>query len=169
MIGGDDRFALGTTRIPLEDRLRIEDLYARYAACLDDRLFEVWPEFFTEDCTYRIVPRENYDRGLPLSTLSFESKGMLQDRVYAVTETLFHEPYYTRHLVSGFLIDVNDAGYHVRANYLVIRTKAGALSEVYSAGRYVDHIIDHLGTFLFHEKVCVFDSELIPNSLIYPI
>jgi salicylate 5-hydroxylase small subunit len=39
------------------------------------------------------VPRENYDRSLPLATLSFESKGMLRDRVYAITETLFHEPY----------------------------------------------------------------------------
>ena len=169
MIGGDGRFALETTRIPIEDRLRIEDLYARYAACLDDRRFEEWPDFFTDECTYRIVPRENYDRGLPLATLSFESKGMLQDRVYAVTETLLHEPYYTRHLVSGFLIGTGDAGYHVRANYLVIRTKAGALSEVYSAGRYADHIIDQRGRLLFHEKVCVFDSELIPNSLIYPI
>jgi salicylate 5-hydroxylase small subunit len=155
--------------VSVEDRLRIEDLYARYAARLDDRRFEEWPDLFTDDCTYRIVPRENYDRGLPLATLAFESKGMLRDRVYAVTETLFHEPYYTRHLVSGFIIAAGGDGYDVRANYLVIRTKAGALSEVYSAGRYVDHVVDRLGTLLFHEKVCVFDSELIPNSLIYPI
>ena len=158
-----------TAPVSVEDRLRIEDLYARYAACLDDRRFDEWPDFFTDDCTYRILPRENYDRGLPLATLSFESKGMLRDRVYAVTETLFHEPYYTRHLVSGFVVAVRDDGYHVQANYLVIRTKAGALSEVYSAGRYIDHVIDSGNAFRFHEKLCVFDSELIPNSLIYPI
>ncbi len=155
--------------VSVEDRLRIEDLYARYAACLDDRRFEEWPDFFTEDCTYRIVPRENYDRDLPLATLWFESKGMLRDRVYAVTETLFHEPYYTRHLVSGFIVTADDDGFRVRANYVVVRTKAGSLSDVYSAGRYVDHVIDDAGTLLFREKVCVFDSELIPNSLIYPI
>ena len=158
-----------TPAVSVEDRLRIEDLYARYAACLDDRRFESWPDFFTDDCTYRIVPRENYDRGLPLATLAFESKGMLRDRVYAVTETLFHEPYYTRHLVSGILVDVRDGGYDVRANYVVIRTKAGALSEVYNAGRYLDRIADDAGTLRFREKICVFDSELIPNSLIYPI
>lgn len=173
MTAGDDDHEYETETFPYDDRFRVEDLYARYAACLDDRRFEEWPDFFTEDCTYRIVPRENYDRGLPLATLSFESKGMLRDRVYAVTETLFHEPYYTRHLVSGLLIDVQDDGYHVRANYVVIRTKAGALSEVYSAGRYIDHIVDNLidrrRTFRFKEKLCVFDSELIPNSLIYPL
>ncbi len=154
----------------MEDRLRIEDLYAAYAACLDDARFAEWPDFFTDDCTYRLVPRENYDRGLPLSTLSFESKGMLRDRVYAVTETLFHEPYYQRHLVSGFVVRANDGGgFRVQANYVVIRTKAGALSEVYNAGRYVDHIVDDGGALRFREKICVFDSELIPNSLIYPI
>ena len=159
-----------TAAISLEDRLRIEDLYAAYAACLDDARFAEWPDFFTEDCTYRIVPRENYDRGLPLATLSFESKGMLRDRVYAVTETLFHEPYYQRHVISGLLVRADAAGqFCVQANYVVIRTKKGALSEVYNAGRYVDRIVDENGALRFREKLCVFDSELIPNSLIYPL
>ena len=159
-----------TAAISVEDRLRIEELYARYAACLDDRRFEEWPDFFTDDCVYRVVPRENYDRNLPLATLSFESKGMLRDRVYAITDTLFHEPYYTRHLVSGIIAEADDGGgYRVRANYLVVRTKTGSLSEVYSAGRYVDRVAGGTGALRFREKICVFDSELIPNSLIYPI
>jgi salicylate 5-hydroxylase small subunit len=159
-----------TAVISVENRLRIEELYARYAACLDDHRFEEWPEFFTDDCIYRVVPRENYDRGLPLSTLAFESKGMLRDRVYAITETLFHEPYYQRHLITGILAEPADGGgFRVRANYLVIRTKSGSLSEVYSAGRYADHIVDVTGTLRFREKLCIFDSQLIPNSMIYPL
>lgn len=158
-----------TAAIALEDRVRIDELYARYAACLDDRRFEEWPDFFTDECTYRVVPRENYDRGFPLATLSFESKGMLRDRVYAITETLFHEPYYTRHLIGGILAEPDDGGFRARANYLVVRTKSGSLSEVYSAGRYLDRIVDDAGTLRFREKLCIFDSELIPNSLIYPL
>ncbi len=161
--------ATTSTTVPVEDRLRVEELYARYAACLDDGRFDEWPDFFTDECTYRLVPRENYDRGLPLATLSFESKGMLRDRVYAVTQTLFHEPYYQRHLVTGILVAPDGDGFRARANYLVIRTKAGSLSEVYNAGRYIDHVVDDGGTLRFREKLCVFDSELIPNSLIYPI
>ena len=155
--------------VSVEDRLRVEELYARYAACLDDARFDEWPEFFTEDCVYRVVPRENYDRGLPLATLSFESKAMLRDRVYAITETLFHEPYYQRHLITGILVERDAGGFGVRANYLVVRTKAGSLSEIYNAGRYIDRIVNDAGLLRFREKICVFDSELIPNSLIYPI
>ena len=32
---------------------------------------------------------------------SFESKGMLKDRVYGIRETLFHDPYYQRHVVGA--------------------------------------------------------------------
>ena len=46
----------------------VDELYADYVGCLDDGDFERWPEFFTERCSYRIVPRENHDRGLPLAT-----------------------------------------------------------------------------------------------------
>ncbi len=155
--------------VAVRDRLRIADLYAEYAACLDDGRYAEWPEFFTEACTYKLIPRENYDRGLPLATLAFESKAMLYDRVYGIAQTLFHEPYYQRHLVSGLLVRPAGDGFAVRANYVVVRTKAGALSDLYNAGRYVDRLVDEDGVLRFAEKLCVFDSELVPNSLIYPI
>ncbi|HYM04539.1 MAG TPA: aromatic-ring-hydroxylating dioxygenase subunit beta [Stellaceae bacterium] len=151
-------------------RLEIEDLYARYSACVDSGKLDAWPDFFIEDCLYRVIPRENYERGLPLATLSFESKGMLRDRVYAATRTLFHQPYYQRHIVSGLRI-VGEEGGAVRseANYLVIRTKLSEPSEVFNTGRYLDKIVRAEGELKFAERLCVFDSELIPNSLIYPI
>ena len=155
--------------IAVEDRLRIDELYARYAAVLDDANFEAWPDFFTEDAVYKVIPRENADRGLPLATLAFESRGMLRDRVYAVTQTLFHEPYYQRHLITGILARRDGGGFAVRANYCVVRTKAGALSEVYSAGRYDDLVVDDGGELRFARKLVIFDSELISNSLIYPL
>jgi len=106
---------------------------------------------------------------LPLALLSFESRGMLEDRVYGITQTLFHEPYYQRHLVTNLLIRPADAGFAVEANYLVLRTKAGALTEILSCGRYRDRIVRSDAGLLFAEKVVVFDSETLPNSLIYPL
>jgi salicylate 5-hydroxylase small subunit len=154
--------------IPL--RLEVEDLYARYIACLDQRRYDDWPEFFTDECVYKLQPRENFDRGLPLCTLAFESKGMLKDRVYGATQTLFHQPYYQRHLVSGLQILGVDGGVvAAEANYLVIRTRKNEPSEVFNCGRYFDRIVREAGALKFREKLAVFDSELIPNSIIYPI
>jgi salicylate 5-hydroxylase small subunit len=160
---------IAAPRISVDERLAIEDLYAAYVATLDGERYDEWPRFFFEACTYRIVPRENWQKGLPLATLAFESRGMLEDRVYAVRETIFHEPYIMRHLVSNFVVTAENNDYRVEANYIVLRTKRGT-SEIFSVGRCFDLIgHDDDGELRFKEKVAVFDNELIPNSLIYPI
>ena len=63
----------------------IQQLYADYASAVDSGQWDLWPGFFTEQCVYKLQPRENYERGFPLSTLSLTSKGMLKDRVYGIT------------------------------------------------------------------------------------
>jgi salicylate 5-hydroxylase small subunit len=148
----------------------IIDLNARYASVVDDGPLDAWPDFFLDECIYRIQPRENFDRGLPLATLAFESRGMLRDRVYGVQETLFHDPYYQRHIVSvPRILATGDDGIRCVTNYVVVRTRRNELSGVYNAGRYLDWIVATGDGLRFRERIAVFDSELIPNSLIYPI
>lgn len=150
--------------------LDIIALHASYAACLDAGAFDDWPDFFIEDCHYRVVPRENHDGGLPLATIDLRSRGALKDRVYGVQSTLFHAPYYQRHIIGLPRIVSRDADViTTEANYLVIRTKRDMPSEVFNAGRYLDRILIAPDGLRFAEKICVFDSELIPNSLIYPV
>ncbi|HET6598443.1 MAG TPA: nuclear transport factor 2 family protein, partial [Burkholderiaceae bacterium] len=84
-----------------DDWFALTQLYADYASAVDSGDWDLWPEFFTDDCVYRLQPRENHERGFPLATLSFTSKGMLKDRVYGIRETLFHDPYYQRHVVGA--------------------------------------------------------------------
>ncbi len=151
-------------------RLDLQQLYAEYAACLDDGRMNDWPGFFTEDCHYRLVPRENHDRELPLATMDLRGRDMLQDRVYGVTSTLFHAPYYQRHLIGPVrILEPDGEMIRAEANYLVVRTRRDQVSEVFNAGRYLDRIAKTADGLKFAERVCVFDSELIPNSLIYPI
>lgn len=150
--------------------LELQALYADYCACIDAGRFEEWPEFFTVNCLYQVIPRENFDRGLPLATLSFESRGMLKDRVFGITQTLFHAPYYQRHLVGPVRISSTEGSVICcEANYLVVRTKQNEHSEVFNAGRYVDIVVRDQDRLRFRERRCVFDSELIPNSIIYPL
>jgi salicylate 5-hydroxylase small subunit len=151
-------------------RMAIADLNGEYAACLDERRFDAWPDLFTDDCVYKLQPRENHDRGLPLATMAFESKGMLRDRIYSVTQTLFHIPYSTRHVVSWPRVWIGDDGLiAAETNYVVIRVRDNELPEIFSAGRYLDRIIRDDGRLKFKERLCIFDSALIPNSIIYPI
>jgi salicylate 5-hydroxylase small subunit len=150
--------------------MALQNLYSDYSACLDQGDFEKWPEFFLEECEYRIQPRENYERKMPLSIMWLESKGMLKDRVYGIRETLYHDPYYQRHIVSApRVISTEDDEIRSEANYLVLRTKQDELAEVFSVGRYIDVVRKTNDGLKFKSRLCIFDSELIPNSIIYPI
>ncbi|MGJ7566303.1 aromatic-ring-hydroxylating dioxygenase subunit beta [Variovorax sp. GB1R11] len=153
-----------------KDYFELSQLYASYAQAVSSSQWELWPEFFTEDCTYRLQPRENYDRGFPLATLSFESKGMLKDRVYGIRETLFHDPYYQRHVVGAPVVLKAEADrFESEANYAVFRTKLSELSTVFSVGRYIDVVVRTEQGLKFASRQVIYDSEMIPNSVIYPL
>jgi salicylate 5-hydroxylase small subunit len=152
------------------DYLALVQLYSDYASAVDSGDWDLWPGFFTDACVYRLVPRENHERGFPLATLSFESKGMLRDRVYGIRETLFHDPYYQRHVVGAPVVrKVVDGRIHSEANYAVFRTKLSELSTVYNVGRYVDEVVKTPDGLRFASRLCIYDSEMIPNSIIYPV
>ena len=151
--------------------LELSRLYAAYAHAVDSGQWDLWPAFFIEECSYRLQPRENHERGLPLATLSFESRGMLEDRVYGIKETLFHDPYYQRHVVGLPVVHKvdEDGAIHSEANYAVFRTKLDGPSTVFNVGRYIDKVVPTPEGLKFASRLCVFDSEMIPNSIIYPI
>lgn len=156
--------------VDLQTWFGLQQLYADYAAAVDSGQWDLWPEFFIDDCVYKLQPRENHERGLPLATLALTSKGMLKDRVYGISETLYHDPYYQRHVVGAPVVrKVENSKIHCEANYAVFRTKYDKASTVFNVGRYIDTIVETPEGLKFAERLCVFDSEMIPNSIIYPI
>jgi salicylate 5-hydroxylase small subunit len=157
-------------RVPVELRLEIEDLYAEYCAALDEGRYEDWAALFTEDCLYRIVPRDNHDRGLPLAIMHCESRAMLEDRVVAIRETSFYAPRMLRHIVSSIRVDLaEDGAISGQASYLVLQTLAEQPTSLFNAGRYLDIILRDDGRLRFEQRLCIFDSIVVPNSLIVPI
>ena len=157
-------------KIDLDLFFQLQALYTDYALAVDSGHWDAWPEFFTDECEYKLQPRENHERGFPLSTLSFESKGMLMDRAYAIRETLFHDPYYQRHVVGTPVVrEMRDGVIHSEANYAVFRTKYNKDSTVFNVGRYIDEVVTTPQGLKFAKRWCIYDSEMIPNSIIYPI
>lgn len=153
-----------------ELRYEIEALYADYAEALDDNELERWPDFFVEDCLYKLVPRENWERKLPIALMLCESKGMLRDRVNAVRNTALYAPRTFRHLIGQFRIEAETPErMRVRANYVVFQTLVDDLTRIQNAGKYIDLVVRTPDGLRFREKICVFDSVLVPNSLIYPV
>ena len=149
----------------------LERLLGDYVHALDGDELERWPEFFVADGIYKIVPRENFEKDLPMALMFCEGQGMMGDRVTAIRETLLFAPRTLRHLTSSLRIDGFDADGAVRttANYAVFESTSESANAVFNVGRYVDRVVVDDGRLRYAEKICVFDTSMVPTSLIYPI
>ena len=153
-----------------QDYQSLVQLHGAYASVVDAGDWKRWPDFFIEDAVYRIVPRENHERGFPLATLAFDNRRAMLDRVFGIEETIFHDPYYQRHVVGPPLVHRCDAtAIECESNYAVFRTKLDGPSTVFNVGRYLDTVVRTPHGMKFASRICVYDSEMIPNAIIYPI
>jgi salicylate 5-hydroxylase small subunit len=156
--------------LALELRAEIADLYAAYGDVLDAGEYEQWAALFTARCLYLVIPRENHERGLPLATLRAESRAMLEDRVHAIRQTQLFVPRWIRHVIGApRVLGMADGTIAARASYAVFETQPDQLTRVLNVGRYEDEIVRDEGRLRFRRKLCVFDSILVPTSLVLPV
>jgi anthranilate 1,2-dioxygenase small subunit len=149
---------------------QIEDLHTRYIRCIDDDRLEEWPDLFTEVCLYKIVTRENFDRGLPLGVMECRSRGMLQDRVTGLRRINVFEPQRYLHQISGLTIErIDEKTVRCKSNYLVVRTVSDGTMTLFSAGNYVDKIVLDGGTTRFEERLVIQDSRRVETLLVIPL
>jgi 3-phenylpropionate/cinnamic acid dioxygenase small subunit len=155
---------------PAELRMRLADLYCAYADALDDGQLEAWPDFFTEDCLYKITPHENFEQNLPVALVYCESRNMLFDRVVAIRETTLYLPRLMRHLTDNIrLREIRPDGLRLTANFALFQTMVDRPSELFMCGRYHDRVVDDGDRLRFAERICVYDSTIVPTSLVYPV
>ncbi len=154
----------------IERQLRVENLLARYADCLDQGRFEEWPGFFTEACLYKIISAENHERGLPLGVIDCDNRAMLEDRVMALRDANIYEEHRYRHILSTTLITgADDDGIQAETGYLVMRIMRDGETMPFSTGRYLDRIVERDGELCFEARLVVFDSKRIDTLLVFPI
>jgi anthranilate 1,2-dioxygenase small subunit len=148
----------------------VSNLLADYAACIDGDALERWPDFFTEDCVYRITSAFNLARDLPAAIVHADNRRMLQDRVAALRKANIYERQGYRHIVSVPRIGRSDGTMlDSEAGFLVVRILAEGSLDLFATGRYVDRIDFSGERPRFASKVVVLDSEKIDTLLAIPL
>jgi len=149
---------------------RIEDFLTRVIHCIDDDALEAWPDFFAERCSYKIISRENHDRGLPLGVMECDSRGMLKDRIESYRRANVYEPHTYRHQVSALRVEaLGQDRFTCVSNFLVVRTMATGDMAIFATGRYLDRLVRAGDDFLFEERLAVFESRRIETLLVIPL
>jgi anthranilate 1,2-dioxygenase small subunit len=150
--------------------MAVSKLLADYAACIDTDALEQWPDFFTEDCVYRITSAYNYARDLPAGIIYADNRRMLQDRIAALRKANIYEKQSYRHIVSvPRMRQHNGSMLEAEAGFLVVRILAEGTLDLFATGRYLDHIDFSAERPRFASKIVVLDSEKIDTLLAIPL
>ena len=151
-------------------RLEMQALLDDYVSAIDEDRLELWPTFFTEDCLYEIIPKENEDLGLPAPVMRCDNQRMLRDRIVSLRHANIFSPSIYRHFLSGLQVEPVDADtIDLRCNYLVINSNQIGQSLVYQTGRYFDRVARTPDGWRFARKRAVFDTSRVQTLLAIPI
>ena len=152
------------------DRFALYDLFAVYGALIDAAEYDAWLALFAATCTYRIVPRENYERGLPAGLVYCDSRGMLQDRIHALREANKYNIHTDRHLIGlPRLIGEGGDAKLVEAPFAVYQTDQEGETRLFATGLYRDRIVAAAGGLKFRDKLVLLDTFAVPTLLATPL
>jgi anthranilate 1,2-dioxygenase small subunit len=152
------------------DRIAVLDLLAEYGALLDQAQYEAWLGLFAETCRYRVVPRENWDRGLPAALILCDSRAMLEDRIMALREANKYNIHTDRHLI-GLPRSLPTAGdgLAIEAPFAVYQTDQEGETRLFAAGLYLDRLERGGSGLKIRDKFILLDSFAVPSLLATPL
>jgi len=150
--------------------LRVAELNAAYAATIDQDRLEAWPDFFVEDCLYKITSADNHRRGYAAGIVYADSRGMLRDRVMALRTANIYERQSYRHIV-GLPVIASAApdGITAETPFLVARIMRNAQTDLFVTGVYLDRLREAAGQLRFVERIVVCDSGHFDTLLAIPL
>lgn len=150
---------------------RITRLMTDYGAAIDNYQFELWPDFFVQNCFYSVIGRSDHEAGRLAGFIYCDNRDMLVDRIRSLRSANVYQPHRYRHIISPpRILAVNGDLVRSETSYVLIRTSIpdGAMV-VFSTGRYLDDIVFDGATLKFQRRVAVTDSDMIDMLLVIPI
>lgn len=154
----------------LSDREAITDLMAEYVHLIDEDRLEEWVDLFVDDCSYKILSRENVEAGFPLELLSCHNKHMLRDRILSLREANLYNLHSDKHVLGAVqVLDESSGTWSVKANFAVYQSNLEGETDLFGVGTYRDQIVFNEGRPLFKEKIVVNDTFAVARMLSTPI
>ena len=148
----------------------IGQVQAAYARCIDNGDLDAWPEFFAEQCIYKITTADNHSQGLEAGVVFANSRAMLVDRITSLHEANVYERHAYRHFLGLPWIKSQD-GRRVASetSFFVIRIMRDGTTDIYATGRYLDLYSLETTSPKLIERIVVCDSSRFDTLLALPL
>ncbi len=148
----------------------IAQAQAAYGRCLDEDRLEDWPDFFAQDCLYRVTSAQNIRDGYEASLIFLNSKGMVRDRITALRDANIYERQAYRHVIGQPLITAQTKERVTsEASFIIARIMRDGTTDLFATGRYLDSWRQTSAGLELIERVVVCDSSRIDTLLALPL
>jgi anthranilate 1,2-dioxygenase small subunit len=149
------------------DHAAVYDLFAEYGALIDMAKFDEWLDLFAPECRYQIIPRENFDRGLPTALVFCDSRAMLEDRIRALREANKYNIHIDRHVIG--LPRILDDGLAAETPFAVYQTDQEGETRLFATGLYRDRLEPVGSRLKIRDKLILLDTFAVPTLLATPL
>lgn len=141
-----------------------------YVRCIDNGALEAWPDFFEENCIYKITTADNFAQGLEAGVIFANSRGMLIDRVASLREANVYERHVYRHFLGQpWIISQDTEEVRSETSFFVTRIMRDGTTDIYATGRYMDAYRLNGGAPKIRERIVVCDSSRFDTLLALPL
>jgi len=151
-----------------ETLFRLSGLNAAYAAAIDADRLEAWPDFFTDQCLYKVTTADNVAKGYAAGIIFGDSKAMLRDRVSSLRVANIYERQRYRHII-GMPVFGAEPGMS-ETSFVIVRTMRDGRMDLFAAGSYMDRTVTGAdGVLRFAERIVVCDSGRFDTLVAIPL
>ena len=149
---------------------RIIAMQAAYVRCIDSNALEAWPEFFTDNCLYKVTTAENEKNGFEAGVIYADSRNMLVDRIVSLRQANIYEKQSYRHIL-GLPTIIKNGGNEAECEtpFIVARIMHDGETDLFATGRYLDTCRLGGNDLKFARKIVVCDSSRIDTLLAIPL
>ena len=149
---------------------RILALQAAYIRCIDNNELERWPDFFVEECLYKVTSAENHRAGLEAGIVYADTRNMLIDRITALRMANVYEKQSYRHILGMPNILRNGGGEaESETPFLVVRIMHDGQSDVFASGVYLDTYRTEGSDLKLSRRIVVCDSSRVDTLMALPL
>lgn len=140
----------------------------RLAALLDDQKYDEFVAEFTEDGSYRLIPRENHDRGLPTCIID-DTRDRLIYRSGLISTQWHHGHFRETRMLSNFDVEFPGAdAAQAKANFAVHQTDAEGETRLHMVGRLEDSLVMQEGRWRIRRRFAILETFKPTEVIVYP-
>jgi anthranilate 1,2-dioxygenase small subunit len=152
------------------DLFAVSSLYADYGLFADGGQYDEWLALFAKECSYQVMPKENFDRGLPAALIFCDSRGMLEDRIQTLQVASKYNIHTDRHIIGTPRITATGSdSLLAEAPFSVFQTEQEGQTRLFATGLYHDRLVRNGSGLKISQKLVLLDTFSIPSLLATPL